>query len=172
MVTSKFDLKVIFEVKWGYLAFGRIFSAEGGQIRTHFIKQNIWNFLIPIPLVTSKCDLEVIFKVKWGNFQFILLLFPKSKFGQMEHFQKKNTETSWTSLFLLGFRETSMTAHSSFFLSFFSGLSWYPDGTYVSIKYREKIEVPLKYENVTIKIGKKRFVLWPACFSNFAGHKN
>ena len=44
MVTSKFDLEVIFKVKWGHLAFGRIFSAEGGRIWTNVIKQNIWNF--------------------------------------------------------------------------------------------------------------------------------
>ena len=86
MVTSTFDLEVIFEVKWGHLAFGRILSAERGRMWTNVIKQNIWNFLRPIQWwphnVTSRS-----FLVKWGHFQFILLLFPKSKFGPLEHFE-------------------------------------------------------------------------------------
>ena len=103
MVTSKFDLEVIFEVKWGHLAFGQIFSAKEGRIWTHFIKHNIWNFLIPIlwwpQNVTSRSfsrSNEVIFNLFYYFFQ-------NPNLDKWNNFKQKtkNTKTSWTSSFLL-----------------------------------------------------------------------
>ena len=59
---------VIFKIKLGSLAFEHIFSAEGGQIWTNDIKQNMSNFLTNLTL-TLKFDFKVIFNFVYYFFQ-------------------------------------------------------------------------------------------------------